>query len=121
MKSSLPATSAAPALDDEGTPVSVKIRERLVQSRKRFHANDNIAPFIEPGELEKLLDGAKQERAGQQEDRQRFEREVGDFQRDPDDWKRRHPPAPGRSGYKYDDDDDYKKRKKRFDIFDIFD
>jgi GTP cyclohydrolase I len=56
MKSSLPATSAAPALDDEGTPVSVKIRERLVKSRKRFHANDNIAPFIEPGELEKLLD-----------------------------------------------------------------
>jgi GTP cyclohydrolase I len=56
MKSSLPAISVAPALDDEGTPVSVKIRERLVQSRKRFHANDNIAPFIEPGELEKLLD-----------------------------------------------------------------
>jgi len=56
MKSSLPVTSAAPAFDDEGTPVSVKIRERLVQSRKRFHANDNIAAFIEPGELEKLLD-----------------------------------------------------------------
>lgn len=56
MKSNLPAISVAPALDDEGTPVSVKIRERLVQSRKRFHANDNIAPFIEPGELEKLLD-----------------------------------------------------------------
>ena len=56
MKSSLPTTIAAGALDDEGTPVSVKIRERLVQSRKRFHANDNIAAFIEPGELEKLLD-----------------------------------------------------------------
>jgi GTP cyclohydrolase I len=41
---------------DEGTPVSVKIRERLAQARKRFHANDNIAQFIEPGELEKLLD-----------------------------------------------------------------
>ena len=41
---------------DEGTPVSVKIRERLVQARKRFHANDNIAEFIEPGELERLLD-----------------------------------------------------------------
>ncbi|MBX9816688.1 MAG: GTP cyclohydrolase I [Burkholderiaceae bacterium] len=41
---------------DEGTPVSVKIRERLQASRKRFHANDNIAPFIEPGELELLLD-----------------------------------------------------------------
>jgi len=56
MKSSLPTTIAAPALEDEGTPVSVKIRERLVQSRKRFHANDNISAFIEPGELEKLLD-----------------------------------------------------------------
>jgi GTP cyclohydrolase I len=42
--------------DDEGTPVSVKIRERLNAARKRFNANDNIAEFIEPGELEGLLD-----------------------------------------------------------------
>ncbi|HOF52604.1 MAG TPA: GTP cyclohydrolase I, partial [Rhodoferax sp.] len=41
---------------DEGTPVSVKIRERLTAARKRFHANDNISDFIEPGELERLLD-----------------------------------------------------------------
>ena len=41
---------------DEGTPVSVKIRERIVAARKRFHANDNIADFIEPGELDRLLD-----------------------------------------------------------------
>jgi len=41
---------------DEGVPVSVKIRERVLAARKRFHANDNIAEFIEPGELEKLLD-----------------------------------------------------------------
>ena len=41
---------------DEGTPVSVKIRERLSAARKRFYANDNIADFIQPGELEKLLD-----------------------------------------------------------------
>ena len=41
---------------DEGTPVSVKIRERLALARKRFNANDNIAQFIEPGELELLLD-----------------------------------------------------------------
>ena len=41
---------------DEGTPVSVKIRERINAARKRFNANDNIAEFIEPGELEKLLD-----------------------------------------------------------------
>jgi len=41
---------------DEGTPVSVKIRERLLSARRRFHANDNISEFIEPGELEKMLD-----------------------------------------------------------------
>ena len=40
----------------EGTPVSVKIRERLAVAKKRFNANDNISQFIEPGELEKLLD-----------------------------------------------------------------
>ena len=45
---------AAP--EDEGTPVSVKIRERLLAARKRFNANDNIAEFIQPGELEQLLD-----------------------------------------------------------------
>ncbi|MEY3518818.1 MAG: cyclohydrolase 1 [Pseudomonadota bacterium] len=43
-------------LHDQGVPVSVKIRERIKASRQRFHANDNIADFIEPGELEKLLD-----------------------------------------------------------------
>ncbi|WP_371733846.1 GTP cyclohydrolase I [Rhodoferax sp. BAB1] len=43
-------------LADEGTPVSVKIRERLLAARKRFYANDNIADYIEPGELEQLLD-----------------------------------------------------------------
>ena len=40
----------------EGTPVSVKIRERIAASRKRFHSNDNLAEFIQPGELEALLD-----------------------------------------------------------------
>jgi GTP cyclohydrolase I len=42
--------------DAEGTPVSVKIRERLQLARKRFNANDNIADFIQPGELEQMLD-----------------------------------------------------------------
>ena len=41
---------------DEGTPVSVKIRERIKAARRRFNANDNIADFIEPGELEQMLD-----------------------------------------------------------------
>ncbi|MBK6746595.1 GTP cyclohydrolase I [Ottowia sp.] len=45
---------AAP--DDEGTPVSVKIRERIRAAGQRFNANDNIAEFIQPGELERLLD-----------------------------------------------------------------
>jgi len=45
-----------PVDDNEGTPVSVKIRERIKAARKRFNANDNIADFIEPGELELLLD-----------------------------------------------------------------
>lgn len=35
--------------------VSARIRSRLLMAKKRFHANDNIAAFIEPGELEELL------------------------------------------------------------------
>ena len=42
--------------DDIGTPMSVKIRERIVAANKRFNANDNISDFIEPGDLDKLLD-----------------------------------------------------------------
>jgi GTP cyclohydrolase I len=53
-----------PSDADEGTPVSVKIRERLAAARKRFHANDNIAEFIEPGELEKLLDEVEEKMKG---------------------------------------------------------
>jgi GTP cyclohydrolase I len=45
-----------PSATDAGTPVSVKIRDRLLAARKRFHANDNIADFIEPGEIDQLLD-----------------------------------------------------------------
>jgi len=37
-----------------GVPVSQKIRERLQAARQRFHANDCIAPYIEPGELAAL-------------------------------------------------------------------
>ena len=49
---------------DEGTPVSVKIRERILAARKRFHANDNIADFIEPGELDRLLDEVQSKMQG---------------------------------------------------------
>jgi GTP cyclohydrolase I len=50
--------------DDEGVPVSLKIRERIKAARKRFHANDNIADFIRPGELEALLDEVESKMRG---------------------------------------------------------
>jgi GTP cyclohydrolase I len=42
--------------DDSAWPVSARIRGRIQQARRRFHANDNIAEFLEPGEIEALLD-----------------------------------------------------------------
>jgi GTP cyclohydrolase IA len=39
-----------------GSEVSTRIRERLLQAKRRFNANDNISDFIEPGELDLLLD-----------------------------------------------------------------
>ena len=53
-----------PSQQDEGTPVSVKIRERVKAARKRFNANDNIADFIQPGELDKLLDEVEEKMKG---------------------------------------------------------
>ena len=35
--------------------VSSQVRERLKLARKRFHANDNISGFLEPGEFDGLL------------------------------------------------------------------
>ena len=57
-------TSTTSPVQDEGVPVSVKIRERVMAARKRFNANDNIAEFIEPGELEKLLDEVTEKMKG---------------------------------------------------------
>ena len=37
-------------------PVSARIRERICRAKQRFHANDNIAAFLEPGDLESLFD-----------------------------------------------------------------
>src|SRR6218665_2651761 len=51
-----PAGAVAPLPPDPGSPGSGKIRERLVAARQRFHANDNTAHVIEPGELAQLLD-----------------------------------------------------------------
>jgi GTP cyclohydrolase I len=46
-------TTTAPVAD---APVSVRIRRRLQQAGKRFHANDNIADAIEDGEIDALVD-----------------------------------------------------------------
>jgi GTP cyclohydrolase IA len=37
------------------SPVSDRIRARIRDARKRFHANDNISAFLEPGEMDALL------------------------------------------------------------------
>jgi len=52
------------AEQDTGTPMSMVIRQRLQQAKRRFHANDNIADYIEPGELEVLLDEVAQKMKG---------------------------------------------------------
>ncbi len=41
-------------IDDGSTPVADRIRERIAKAGDRFHANDNIAAYVEPGELDEL-------------------------------------------------------------------
>jgi len=50
------ALASVASLPEEPTiaPVSLRIRERLLQAGARFHANDNISRYLEPGELEAL-------------------------------------------------------------------
>ena len=48
-------TSTPSHNDDTGpAPTSTRIRERISRAGQRFHANDNIAAFIEPGDLDAL-------------------------------------------------------------------
>ena len=54
MKEQKPASPQRPG--DATVPVSQRIRERLREARERFHANDNIAKYIEPDEVPALLD-----------------------------------------------------------------
>ena len=42
--------------EDVGRPMSVVIRERITAAKKRFNANDNISDFVQPGDMDKLLD-----------------------------------------------------------------
>ena len=49
---------------DQGRPMSVVIRERVAASKKRYFANDNISDFIQPGEMDKLLDEVESKMKG---------------------------------------------------------
>lgn len=40
----------------ETAAVSARIRARIQQAKRRFNANDNIAEYLEPGDLDALLD-----------------------------------------------------------------
>ena len=42
-------------MSDPTEPISAAIRARLVKAGRRFHANDNIAAYLEPGDLEALI------------------------------------------------------------------
>lgn len=44
-------TSAGKAV----TPVSERIRDRIRRAGRRYNANDNIAPYVEPGEIDELI------------------------------------------------------------------
>jgi GTP cyclohydrolase I len=42
--------------DTQTSTTAARIRARLQRANHRFHANDNIAAFLEPGELDALLE-----------------------------------------------------------------
>jgi GTP cyclohydrolase I len=42
--------------DGVADPVSARIRARIEKANRRYHANDNISAFIEPGEIDALLE-----------------------------------------------------------------
>jgi GTP cyclohydrolase IA len=45
-----------PSEDELSQPVSARVRDRIRRARRRYHANDNIADFLEPGEFEALIE-----------------------------------------------------------------
>lgn len=61
-KHSLQVSQTLPPADRQ--PVSARIRARLEAKKKRFHANDNIADFIEEGELAALQDEVEKKISG---------------------------------------------------------
>jgi Zn-finger nucleic acid-binding protein len=80
--------------------------------------------WLDRGELEKLMAGAREADAERREADQQFQRQVEDFHRDPEAWRRSHPYDDKHKRYSYDDDryrHGHHKKKRGFDLFDIFD
>jgi len=50
--------------NDSTLPASERIRARMQQAKQRFHANDNISAFLEPGDMEALLDEVESKMKG---------------------------------------------------------
>jgi len=51
-------------MTESSQTVSEKIRARIRKAGQRFHANDNISDFVEPGEMEALLTEVEQRMKG---------------------------------------------------------
>lgn len=64
MKTNTPPPTESHDIAGVNSSVSGTIRERLVKSGKRFHANDNIADFIEDGEMAGLIDEVAEKMQG---------------------------------------------------------
>ncbi|CAM2148689.1 GTP cyclohydrolase IA [Pararobbsia alpina] len=52
------------AHEDEGVPLSTRIRERVINARGRYFANDNIAEYIRDGELDTLQQEVEEKMRG---------------------------------------------------------
>jgi len=80
--------------------------------------------WLDRGEMEKILEGVREDRREVEQSRERLTREADAFRRDPEEWRRSQPYDEREKRYRYDDDDDYRrhgKKKRGFDLFDIFD
>jgi GTP cyclohydrolase IA len=65
MKSQTTMNELAPPLAPiDAAPVSAKIRARIRAAKQRYHANDNIAAFIEADEMERLIDEVAEKMEG---------------------------------------------------------
>ena len=63
-KSAKPTESTLPVAANSLDSVADRIRGRVKAAKRRFHANDNIAEFVEAGELDLLLDEVAQKMDG---------------------------------------------------------